>query len=83
MEHYGHCFDAVRQSIICNPSEHLLYSWGEFDVNITQMRTCRSWNKLRDWATAHTACDPGDVEGLNRIIPNRLCTDGKDGLVVE
>ncbi|KAF2121025.1 hypothetical protein BDV96DRAFT_641663 [Lophiotrema nucula] len=78
--HYDHCFDAILQTITCTPSTNLLFTFGHRDINQTQLRQCRSWGALRDWATAHSACDPLDTEGRNDVFHQNFCHGDTDGL---
>ncbi|KAH7082305.1 hypothetical protein FB567DRAFT_581692 [Paraphoma chrysanthemicola] len=82
MHHYDHCFDAMLQTITCTPSTNLMFTFGHRDVNQTQKRQCRDWNALRDWATAHSACDTSDTARRNDIFHQDLCHGPTDGLVL-
>jgi hypothetical protein len=83
LEHYDHCFDAIMQTIMCTPSTNLLFTFGHRDVNQTQMRQCRNWNGLREWATAHSACDASDTVGRNNIFHQDFCHGSTDGIINE
>ena len=54
--HSTHCIDAVRQSIMCNADDTLLYKRYNVSDGDGQMRKCRNWGALRDWAAKHSAC---------------------------
>lgn len=54
--HSTHCIDAVRQSIMCNAADTLLYKRYNVSDGDGQMRKCRNWGALRDWASKHSAC---------------------------
>ena len=76
-----HCFDTLRQYIMCMADDTLLYSTGHRDSGVNQTRMCRDWDALRQWATEHTACyrDSPWHSGEPRW---GLCDDGIDGLPV-
>ena len=81
MEHDMHCFDTLRQHIMCMADDTLLYSEGHRDSGVNQTRMCRDWDALRQWATEHTACyhDSAPDSGEPRW---GVCDDGIDGLPV-
>ena len=56
LEHDLHCFDALRQSIMCAADDTLLAYTAPFQLGVNQVRRCRDWDALRDWAVDHTAC---------------------------
>lgn len=78
--HTSHCFDALRQNIMCNADDTLLYTFGRAKAGDGQPRKCRDWNVLRDWATEHTACylEHESKEGGHFF----RCDNGEDGLIV-
>ena len=57
-EHIMHCFNALRQDVICAADDTPRYTSydhpGEIDVG--QPRLCKSWDKLAAWAKERTAC---------------------------
>lgn len=81
MEHDMHCFDALRQHIMCMADDTLLYTAGHHDSGVNQTRMCSDWDALRRWATERTACyyDYEAPEGETRW---GKCDGGKDGLPV-
>ena len=81
VEHDMHCFDTLRQHIMCMADDTLLYSRGHRDTGMNQTRMCRDWDALRRWATEHTACyhDLEPQEGNRRW---GRCDGGEDGLPV-
>lgn len=84
LEHAMHCFDALRQSVMCQASSELLVITGHGHSNgFNQTRQCRSWDALRDFATEHTACywDDEMPEGETKDRW-QMCDDGSDGLPV-
>lgn len=83
LEHAMHCFDALRQSIMCQANDELLIITGHGHTNgFNQTRQCRSWDALRDYATAHTACYWDDEIPSDRESRWKMCDDGSDGLPV-
>jgi Domain of unknown function (DUF3328). len=79
MEHDLHCFDSLRQSVMCQANDELLYTTGHNDAGINQTRMCRDWDALREWATGFTSCyhdyvaPPGETKWGK-------CDNGMDGL---
>lgn len=73
--HSTHCFGALLQAILCNADTTLLYQKAGSGPGDGQMRKCRNWPAMRDWAKEHSACmktnSSGiagqDVEGCDRI----------------
>lgn len=56
-QHLSHCYDALRQAIICRADDTPLYVPKQtFFAGDGQQRRCRSWAKLEDWVIQHTAC---------------------------
>lgn len=78
--HASHCFDAVRQHVMCVADDTPLYTWGQNIAGDGQLRKCRNWDRLRDWAGENTACyaDFKDREG-GRFD---ACDEGTDGIVL-
>ena len=80
-EHDIHCFDALRQHIMCTADDTLLYTTGHRDAGTNQTRMCRNWDALNQWATEHTAC-------YHDFVPRKgetrwgKCDGGQDGLPV-
>ena len=77
--HTKHCFDAIRQHIMCIASETLLYTKGKNLTGDGQVRSCRDWNVLRDWATDHSACELNG-EPSKVLDQYNLCNGSSDGL---
>lgn len=79
MEHDLHCFDSLRQSVMCQANDELLWTSGHNDAGINQTRKCRDWDALRDWASERTSCyhdytaPPGETRWGK-------CDNGIDGL---
>ena len=60
LRHLNHCYDALRQAIICRADDTPLYvPLDTFFAGNGQQRRCRNWDALEDWVVRHTACyDP-------------------------
>lgn len=78
--HASHCFDAIRQHVMCVADDTPLYTWGRNVAGDGQLRRCRNWDVLRDWANENTACyaDLDNAEGGQFYS----CDNGTDGLVL-
>jgi len=79
MPHELHCFDSLRQSIMCTADDNLLYSTGHKDAGHGQIIQCKDWDTLRDWATERTACYHDHKPSLHGHRWGR-CDGGHDGL---
>ena len=79
LEHDFHCFDAIRQQIMCHADDTLLYTTGHRDAGVNQTRQCRDWDALREWATERTACY-FDYEAPIGETRWGKCDGGDDGL---
>ena len=79
--HSFHCFDALRQYVMCTAGDTPLYTWGRNITGDGQQRRCRSWAMLSSWATEHTACFM-DGDGPMPLYKHfGHCDDGLDGLM--
>jgi len=76
-----HCFDALRQHMMCMADDTLLYTAGHHDSGVNQTRMCSDWDALRRWATERTACYH-DYEAPECETRWGKCDGGKDGLPV-
>ena len=56
--HINHCIDTIRQDLMCfaDDTPRNTGTTGPMESGVGQMRMCRSWDKLQDWATQNTAC---------------------------
>ena len=56
--HVIHCVDTLRQDIICNADDTPRYSTESRvpETGMGQIRMCRSWDKLEQWARQYNAC---------------------------
>ncbi|KAL2036400.1 hypothetical protein N7G274_010879 [Stereocaulon virgatum] len=79
VEHDMHCFDTLRQHIMCQADDTLLSTTGHRDAGMNQTRMCRDWDALRQWATEHTACYH-DTVGIHNDARFERCDGGEDGL---
>ena len=70
----------IRQSIQCQADSTPLYTFGDFTVGDDQLHKCRSWEQLREFATAHTACYKDSVAPIVLGEHFGFCDDGSDGL---
>lgn len=58
IEHLEHCYDALRQSLMCSSDvTPLPWMWDE-EAHMakevaTVLHTCRNFNAIRDWAKEH------------------------------
>lgn len=63
-----HCYDALRQYVMCNIDDTLLMTWGKRDAGHHQEKLCHDWDRLREWAGARSAGyldrEPGMGGGL-------------------
>ncbi|KXT15258.1 hypothetical protein AC579_4847 [Pseudocercospora musae] len=84
LEHAMHCFDALRQSVMCQASDELLVITGRGHASgFNQTRMCRNWDDLRDLATAKTACYwDDDLPPEKEDRRWAMCDGGYDGLPI-
>jgi hypothetical protein len=80
MYHALHCFDALRQHIMCHADNTPLYGHGDGMAGDGQLHQCRDWNELRDFATQNTACFRDGRPGMSFEDHFSVCDDGTDGL---
>lgn len=80
--HASHCFDSLRQYIMCTASDDLMRIAYGIRTGNGQTRKCRDWATLSKWATEHTSCDS---EGAaSAMFPSQnLCHGDSDGLPPE
>lgn len=79
-DHVLHCFDAIRQHIMCHADNTPLYGLGHGIAGDGQLHQCRDWNALRDYATKNTACFRDGKPGMSFEDRFGVCDDGTDGL---
>ena len=59
MYHVNHCYDVLRQAIICRADDMpLFFPGGTTETGDNQLRRCGDWDALTDWAVENTACYP-------------------------
>jgi hypothetical protein len=80
-DHNLHCFDFLRQDIICHADDTPRYTGLSKNEapGMMQSRMCRSWDKMEAWARSHTACFRDmsqDVEGFPVLNHTILCPNG-------
>lgn len=76
-----HCFDALRQHIMCMADDSFLYTRSHRDSGVNQLRMCRDWDALRQWVTDHTGCYHDFVPKKGETRWDK-CDGGNDGLPV-
>ncbi|EUC46254.1 hypothetical protein COCMIDRAFT_93339 [Bipolaris oryzae ATCC 44560] len=79
-DHVLHCFDALRQHVMCHADNTPLYGHGHGIAGDGQLHQCRDWNALRDYATKNTACFRDGTPGMSFEDRFGVCDDGTDGL---
>jgi hypothetical protein len=66
--HIVHCLDSLRSDIVCAADDTPRYitksGLGDGDG---QVRVCRDWSKLEDWAIEHDGCFRHIQRGNNSI----------------
>lgn len=80
VEHDFHCFDSLRQHIMCNADDTLLHTTGNKDAGRGQTLLCRDWDALSTWAGERTSCYH-DREPTSGEEGFGVCEDG-DGLPI-
>lgn len=55
LAHDVHCFDAIRQYIMCNIDDSLLWTNGDHSTGTLQAKKCHDWDALREWAEDRAA----------------------------
>lgn len=80
LHHALHCFDALRQHIMCHADNTPLYGKGDGMAGDGQIHRCRDWTALRDYATQNTACFRDGKPGMSFEDRFGMCDDGTDGL---
>lgn len=77
----NHLLTRDHQSIQCNADNTPLYSFGDYTAGNGQLRKCKDWNSLREWATKNTACYRDSVEEIPIKDHFGYCDGGTDGLL--
>ena len=83
--HSTHCLDALRQSVICNADDTLLYKRSKVADGDGQALKCRKWHALSDWAGKHSACYLDNKEAIAAEEKEgcELRTSLGDGLLIQ
>jgi len=82
--HIDHCLTALREDIICNADDTPRYTGGnhkQAGSGQDQIRMCRDWNKLDEWANNHSACFDLPRNTLERTHSSeqyKHCPDGRE-----
>lgn len=77
----NHCFDALRQYVVCNADTTPLYTFGDFTAGNGQVRQCKNWTQLRQYATENTACYRDSVKRIPLGEHFGHCDNGDDGII--
>jgi len=58
MMHITHCMDSLRGDIMCQADDSPRYTTisKSPESAVGQIRQCRDWTKLEEWAASHTSC---------------------------
>ncbi|TAQ84694.1 hypothetical protein B7494_g6983 [Chlorociboria aeruginascens] len=87
-EHTLHCLNILREAIVCDADDTPRYTGRLNDQaeeehptsGVGQVRTCKDWSKLVDWANKNSACFKA-INYSNPDFPNidryKFCPDGR------
>ncbi|KAL8923920.1 MAG: hypothetical protein Q9208_004357 [Pyrenodesmia sp. 3 TL-2023] len=82
--HINHCFDALRQDIMCHADDTPRYTTTTNDPEsgVGQVRQCRSWEQLQRWSRERTACFRNIREGerIHEMERYKFCPPGSEYL---
>lgn len=67
---------------MCQADDTLQSSTGHRDAGRNQVRMCRDWDALREWATERTACYHDYIDMPKGETRWGKCDGGMDGLPV-
>ena len=81
--HIDHCLTALREDILCNADDTPRYTGGDHTQagsGQDQVRLCRDWAKLDEWAKKWTACyrEPELGDNIQLIDQFKSCPDGSE-----
>ena len=79
--HLSHCFDALRQHVMCAADDTLLQVFGEGKIGIDQKKQCKDWDQLRKFATKYPS-HYSDVDPSLGLPRWGIDDKGDDGLPV-
>lgn len=54
IDHDMHCFEGLKEYIMCNPDDSLLSTDGRGHTGHGQKKQCHDWEPLREWVYDHT-----------------------------
>ncbi|KAL8950965.1 MAG: hypothetical protein Q9222_003026 [Ikaeria aurantiellina] len=80
--HVLHCFDVLREEIMCNADDTPRYTGFQPDQasGLGQARMCKDWTQLDAWSRAHTACwryvGNSSAPGFRELDRYRFCPQG-------
>ncbi|KAF2249943.1 hypothetical protein BU26DRAFT_386579, partial [Trematosphaeria pertusa] len=79
--HLVHCTDHLVQNIICEADDTPFYTspTANITTGLGQVRMCRSWDRLTEWANEQTACFGyiNETQGVGAVIERfRYCPKG-------
>lgn len=65
--HSTHCFGALLQAVLCRADSTLMHMWPDAGPGDGQVRQCRNWPALRDWARRNSACMATNETGIANL----------------
>jgi hypothetical protein len=79
LAHDFHCFDGLRQYIMCNADDTMLNTTGHQDAGHHQTLQCKDWDAIRSFAEEYGTCYR-DAEAGKGLQTLGFCEQG-DGLL--
>jgi hypothetical protein len=83
MLHAIHCFDSIREYVMCTAGEILLYTWGKSKTGNGQARMCKKWKALSQWADDHSTYYQNSETPIAINDHFGHCDKTGDGLIVD
>jgi len=76
--HVNHCLDALRRQVICDADDTPRVTTVVDSPNsgVGQIRQCKSWEKLEEWAAERTACFRYNSSSPHFINNFKNCPEG-------
>lgn len=76
--HITHCLDALRGDVICQADDTPRYTTitKSPESAVGQIRQCRDWKKLEEWAKDHTSCYnyiSSEADHINQLERFKFC----------
>lgn len=76
--HITHCLDALREDVICQADDTPRYTTitKSPESAVGQIRQCRDWKKLEEWAKDHTSCYnyiSSEADHINQFERFKFC----------